>query len=74
MVVKTIVCGSELDGRNQLKNHENMKLGIGTKIMKNKYVKSVIFMNFVNLASFHVFPDFTTDSTCPTHSHQLVFS
>ena len=55
MVVKTIVCGSELDGRNQLKNHENMKLGISTKIMKNKYVKSFIFLNFVNLASFHVF-------------------
>ena len=32
------------------------------------------FLNFGNFASFHVFHDFSTDSPCPTPSHQLLFS
>ena len=34
----------------------------------------VIFHIFCNLANCHIFYDFTTDSVCPTHSHQLLFS
>ena len=34
----------------------------------------VIFHILCNLANCHVCYDFTTDSVCPTHPHQLLFS
>ena len=34
----------------------------------------VIFHNFSNFANFHVFCNFSTESACPTRSHQLLFS
>ena len=34
----------------------------------------VIFSKFRNFANLHVFDDFLTDSACPTHFQQLLFS
>ena len=36
--------------------------------------RSFIFRNFATYFSFHNFYNFSTDSACPTHSHQLLFT
>ena len=38
------------------------------------YQNVVIFWSFAYFASFHEFHDISTDSACPTISHQLLFS
>ena len=60
---------------------KNMKTGKVSKIPKNNnigicnfFTCLLFFQNFGNFANFHVFHDFSTDSACPTHSQQLLFS
>ena len=67
------------DRQNQLKNHEKHENlhSYQNSVKKNReeiaFTNVVIFWIFANFASFQIFHDFSTDSTCPTLFHQLLF-